>query len=197
MLKTEFFDLLNSVIMDSAEKIRYCFLNKIYTRLNNEDAYELALVDETFSFVILHRTCDLHSILSFGFIYDFSLEDDYLRCNPSVQIDTGDSLSESELNASIGVSLGETIFSLLRLGSDNNFIIIDDKLAESFIADADSTKNWTGLGVTYFHNVKFSKSTMSIFTPIVTEDGLYNKMLAVRQIVNLKQNIFILVYRLV
>ena len=68
MLKTEFFDLLNSVIMDSAEKIRYCFLNKIYTRLNNEDAYELALVDETFSFVILHRTCDLHSILSFGFI---------------------------------------------------------------------------------------------------------------------------------
>lgn len=179
MLKTEFFDLLNSVITDSAEKIRYCFLNKIYNRLNNEDAYELALVDETFSFVILHRTCDLHSILSFGFIYDFSLEDDYLRCNPSVQIDTGDSLSESELNASVGVSLGETIFSLLRLGSDNNFIIIDDKLAESFIADADSTKNWTGLGVTYFHNVKFSKSTMSIFTPIVTEDGLYNKMLAV------------------
>lgn len=172
MLKSEFDEKLNENIADSAEKVHFCFLSKIYTREDNKDVYELALVSKDFTTVQLYRTCKLQDILTYGYSsYDFSMEDHYLVCNPSVQVVPGYSLSDAEIDCVIGEKMTDTLFSFLINGCRENCVIFDDSVV-------DSPEDWTGLGVTAMRNIKFSKSTMSIYVPMIVQDGLYNKIIS-------------------
>lgn len=172
MLRQEFDIKLNDNIPDSADNVKFCFLSKIYTRKeSNKDIYELALVSSDFTTVQLYRTHELKDILTYEYTYDFSLEDQYLVCNPSVQVVPGDSLPDSEIDCVVGEQMKDTLFSFLITACKNNYVIFDDSVAES-------EDNWTGLGVSSLHNVKFSKSTMSIYIPMLVQDGLYNKIIS-------------------
>ena len=172
MQKTDFDNKLNNALAGSANLVHFCFMNKIYTRIDKPDIYELAMTDLHFSFVILYRTEDLRSILDYGYFYDFSLDEDYVMCNPQMHVSSGDSLYESEIENFLVVDFKDSIFSFLARGSEQNYVFLNDDV----VAD---TQDWTGYGVTYFHNVKFSKSTMSIYVMLSAKDGVFNKMLVI------------------
>lgn len=173
MKKDEFDAKLDANIPGAASRVCYCMLNKIYTRANASDIYELAIASKDFSCVQLYRTCNLEDILGFGYSCDFALEDRYLRCNPFVQTATGDSIASSSLETVIGYAREKTIFSFIKEASRNNYVIIDDSVLKS-----DSVN---GFGTTLMHNVRFSKTTMSIYVPMVVKDGLFNKMLVMEE----------------
>lgn len=174
MQKSDFDNKLNNALAGSANLVHFCFMNKIYTRTDKPDVYELAMTDLHFSFVILYRTEDLRSILNYGYFYDFSLDGDYVMCNPQMQVSSGDSLYENEIENFLVVDFKDSIFSFLARGSEQNYVFLNDDV----VAD---TQDWNGYGVTYFHNVRFSKSTMSIYVMLSAKDGVFNKMLVVEE----------------
>lgn len=170
MIKEEFDSKLEAASAGSSKNIKYCFLSCIYTRQDRPNIFELALVNSDYDDVYLYRTCDLRDILTFGYVYDFSIEGQYFKCNPFVKTATGDSILDSTLDQILHHDRKETIFSFLARGTHDGYVIISDDLANQ-------AGEWVGVGITSFYNIKFSKSTMSIYVPLVEPDGITNKML--------------------
>lgn len=173
MQRDEFNKKLDDSIAGFSEKVSACYLNKIYVRENKSDVYELALVDSKFTSIQLMRTCDLYDICKFDINKDFGLDDNYLQCNQYVNAVPGESLDD--IDSVKGGTCADTIFDLIVTGADNNYVLLDDEVVESPEGSLDS------YGVTSFKNIKFAKTTMSIYAPMINGNGLYNKMLVVEE----------------
>lgn len=173
MQREEFDHRLNSNIPGSADNVSACFLNKIYVRESNNDIYEIALVDDTYTTVQLMRVNDLHDICDFIETRDFSLDDDYLLCNPNVITVPGDSITD--INTIVGEKCDDSIFSFIIDGVRNNYVVIDDSVISSENSDD------CIFGISYFRNIKFAETTFSIYLQMVNESGIYNKMLVTEE----------------
>lgn len=152
--------------------IKYCFLNKIYSRESNPDVYEVAFSTEDFMQVWLYRTLELSELIDFKVAKDFGFDGDYMQCNPAVQVVAGDSIPENTIGSVMSWENKDTLFSFITNGCNNDYVILLDEVAEG-------EDNWSGYGVAYFTSIKASKSTMSIYIPMTSKDGLINKMIAV------------------
>lgn len=103
---------------------------------------------------------------------DFNIEAGMLKCNPvlrEVSIDekTLKTLIECDELESTSEMKGGSLYNLLDYCLTNKCLIVDD-----------DKEDWNNsFGVTFFRNVHFSSSTMTIYARMYNADGLYNKMI--------------------
>lgn len=171
MQRVELDNRLNQNIAGSANDVSACYMNKIYVKRDNNDIYELALVNSDFTRVQLIRVTDLHDIISFYDTRDFNLDEDYLVCDPHVPMVQGESIIDTD--AVFGEECEKNLFSFLIEGARNRYVVLDDSVIEG--------EEIAGYGMTYFHNIRFSKSTMSIYVPMYNGDGIYNKIICAEE----------------
>ena len=171
MQREEFDNRLNQNIPGSANEVSACYMNKIYVRGDDNDIYELALVNSDFTRVQLVRVTDLHDIISFYDNRDFNLDEDYLICDSNVPMVQGESIVD--VDTVFGFECEKNLFSFLIEGTKNRYVVLDDSIVES--------EENPGYGITYFHNLRFSKSTMSIYVPMYNDEGLYNKIICTEE----------------
>lgn len=103
---------------------------------------------------------------------DFGIEDAMLKCNPILRkvsvdektLETIRSCDEMECTTTLE---GGSLYKLLKFGLENNCLIVDD-----------DKKSWdNSYQVTFFRNIHFSSTTMTIYARMYNEQGLYNKMI--------------------
>ena len=156
--------------MLSFEKYQYAYITCMYMQEDNKPSiYEVALADKLFIYTAVYQTdlAGLKEILEHRLITNYYFESELLRCKDipvlNVQVDdikVGTLIEEvaqpehSFARSIVDFAVGECIF------------------IDSSIVDCDIYK---GTAFTKFYNLKFSKSTMSVYFQIVTNNGLVNQ----------------------
>lgn len=156
------------------EKYTYCYLNRIY-KSNTVLAFELLLADTFFneraSYLVNADT--LKEIVKIDtLIKDFDIVDDLLTSSTDKILSAPAGIEKlighlTPLNCNQG-----SFYDLVRIGADNDYVIIDDKVLNIFDSDY-----IVGSGISKFLNIKFSNTTMSAYCKFSTESELYNKMI--------------------
>lgn len=154
--------------------MKYCYLNRIYDVNGVTKYYEVVLSDECFLNPVV-RTIGLEELIRFSddpmITTDFRIEDGILRSYSS-------EISRSELTSSVNkdedlpVFINDvfTLYDLLSLGVQNDFCVMDKALLDF--------DEHTGNGFTNFRNIKFSKSSMTIYVRMIKDNEIYNINLA-------------------
>lgn len=153
----------------------FCYLNRIYTDENDNTVfYELVFSD-------LHFTNPIVRLVSFNelqkiseddnYISDFSITEGYLRCDSEVSRVEFHKNIAPDANKSCLDNTTLSLYSLLQIGVENDFCILDDKVAE------DTQSEWVGNGIVPFCGIGFSHSSMSIYVQMILDNKIYNKYL--------------------
>lgn len=153
------------------DNIKYCFLNVVYFDTNNEDQiYELVLSDSMFQNISIYRT-NLQELKKFidgkEWVFDFAFVEGYLKCDSCIKRIQLNNLIQCGWIEEKSSNL--TLYDLLIEGIQNHFLFLEECVVNS--------EEWEGLAITRFSALKFSQSTMSIYYRVVTENGIFNKML--------------------
>lgn len=150
---------------------RYCYLNAIYRDNSENKYYQFFIVDELFKDISILRTdkdgFDL--MMSSDLKKNFKVDNGHLRCN-SCRLLTVYPDIEATINKRIRIDKKyKDLYSLLSYGEEHNFVILEDSCETGDVL--------YGYCYTPFRNVMWSESTMSVYTRMVTESGIYNKMI--------------------
>ena len=159
---------------------KYCYLDTIYTNDSNEiEYYNLTYCNKDYTKVksVCLPESEIGSVFSQGLVLDFGIENGYLKC--------GDvkNYPASCLGQEVSFNLEEdTLYSFINIGAHNDYIVLDDSLIE---CDA-----YKGIAYSKFKNIKFSRSTMSVYVSIYDAASvgtkMYNKMIVVENDGNLE-----------
>lgn len=177
---------------EQLKKFHFCFLNVVYVDSSDAiEVYEVVFSDSNFQETALLRVelPELLKISSSGFVTDFNFKEDFLVCNPHVSRLRNSSIVAKTLDRLICVKHADTIYDLLYEGLQNDFYVISDSYAES-IADGGVDDENGFCFITHFRNIRFSRSSMTVYVPMRKQDGLYNKMLIVPENKIMKMNAF-------
>ena len=159
--------------IDNLKTFKYCYLNNIY-KSNKIQIFELLLVDKLFTDFKLYLTVgkELKQLASYnGLIKDFSIVDGVLKCSSTTTLPLYEGI-EKNLFKLVDISPEhKTLFDLFRQGALNKYIILEDKIVK------EQQDSYVGSEIAKFTDIKFSTKTMSIYAKIITEEGLYNKMI--------------------
>lgn len=149
-----------------------CFLNRVFT--DKDDCisfFEIVKADNSFADVrTSYVSLDTLKKLSTDpkLTTDFSFEDGYLKCDSTVNRVCSNDLIKGQVSKQFSIyDSSNSLFDLLMLGVNNGFYLVDDRVAKN--------STWTGNGFTSFHNIKFSKSSMSIYARVIFKDTCFNK----------------------
>lgn len=169
-------------ILESIKNSNYCFLLEIIETIDNDKAYKVIYSNDDFTNIklVCITQCDIEQLTyAENLIKNFYLDQDYLLGEDFISIKSQSTLQEllykegsvienlSENNLSFFAFLhyvyGKAIFTDLKSlnqDKDGNYCIGD-------------------FGCTNFSNINFSKSTMTCYFHIFTEEGLKNCNLVV------------------
>lgn len=160
--------------IEEIKKYKYCYLNNIYKGENNIHVFELLLADSYFTKFAMYLTNggELRQILGCNeLVKDFSIVDGVLKFSNTNILPLYDGIKEDLFKVRDISPEKKTLFDLFRQGALNNYIILEDSVVK------ENDNSYVGSAFTKFTNIRFSNTTMSIYAKMVTEEGLYNKML--------------------
>lgn len=163
-------------------KTHYCFLDVIYTdKEENPVAYAITKSDNCFrevEQVIVSEEELLRYTQESGVICDYQKSGGYLVTAPQVpslighpEYETIYKLSEADNRLYVTVpesKLPYSIYDLITEGLAGEFVLVDASVLE---------QNNPQLGMVGFQSIHFSKSTMSVYALMLTEEGYKNIML--------------------
>ena len=153
-------------------KFKYCYLTHCYSDNAGElEAFELVTADEYFEHVLyfIANKENLLKIRKSDALFNFAIDNGNIRCN-NIKCSTLNNLIKANMNTWIQQSSIDNLYTLLGEGLKKRFYFVADEYAVPY-------ENIDEFGSTEFCNLKFSKSTMSVYFSSFDQDGLKNKMI--------------------
>lgn len=167
--------------------IKYAFLKSIYVDENDVGIYYEAEVSDTImakTGIMIKTLAEWKELFSKQSITaNFSFEDDYLKCSPDIpRYPIAGMISSSEDTSIFNES--NKFYYFIFNGIVNKYILCEDGIALS------EDSSYHGTEITEFSSIKFSKSTMTMYAMLNSENGFYNKVLIYLSDVDLVINKF-------
>lgn len=165
----------------------YCYINTIYK--GEYDVYELIATDKYFRHFSLLRF-DIKQLKDFyeknqNLVFNFKFENSYLKLNIN-------DLNQVELNNVIEESKGK-FYTIKRDNTFNFYTFINEAITNNYLfVDNSVIMNdcIKGSGVTAFYNIKFSRSTMTVYFILKINNGLLNRNIVTMEDTILKTHEF-------
>lgn len=153
----------------------YCYLNQVWVDDNDNGLlYELVFSDKNFRDVYFKRV-NKESLISTRnenkYEYNFKFKDDYLCCPDVKRLKINNIIMESKDKEIRVNSVGDdfNLYAFLTEAIDNGYIFVSDEFIQEH--------SLQGLGYTGMHNIRFSRTTMSVYVQIINVEGIHNEMI--------------------
>lgn len=166
--------------------LQYCYLNRVYVDSNDvSQLYEFTLSDSYFLNVCTYIT-DLEGLRKLAenesLSKDFSLDAGFLKCDNVPRVENNNLVKEAIGIPSYVRDLEYSFYTFVQTAVEHDFLIVDDSILDC--------ERFNGIKVSNFKNIRFSQSTMSVYFPLVNEEGLRNKHLVLLEDGLLRLNVF-------
>lgn len=155
------------------QNIKYCYIDKVYTNSNDESLlYQLFLSSNDFAKVyslvadksLLSELSDNREVIT-----DFYVKDDMLYCENVDRVLVTEEIRAKQLKLIEIYEDKYNFYDFIKEGLEKDYYFVSDSLVDE--------KLYKGAEISPFKNIRFSKSTMTVYVPMYTMEGLYNKML--------------------
>lgn len=148
---------LDTVFVDSTDSIKYAkvyFCNKLFT-----DIYSLIV-----------PYSELIQLTKIPCLHDFEIEGKYFKCATIKRVQITENVEENVYKVQHHFSSKpQTFYDFVREASNNDYLFVGDSISE--------LSAYKGTELSHFRYLKFSKSTMSVYFQITSNEGLYNRHL--------------------